>query len=31
MCENFVNTFFSTDDCNKMGYIREDIEVKYKK
>ena len=30
MCENFVNTFFSADDCNKMGYIREDIEVKYK-
>lgn len=30
MRENFANTFFSADDCSKIGYIREDIEVKYK-
>ena len=27
--ENFENTFFSADDCSKIGYIREDIEKKY--
>lgn len=30
MRENFANTFFSSDDCSKIGYIREDIEQKYK-
>ncbi len=30
MRENFANTFFSADNCSKIGYIREDIEVKYK-
>ena len=30
MRENFANTFFSADDCSKIGYIRENIEVKYK-
>ena len=30
MRENFANTFFSADDCSKIGYIREDIEEKYK-
>ena len=30
MRENFADTFFSADDCSKIGYIREDIEVKYK-
>lgn len=29
--ENFADTFFSADDCSKIGYIREDIEEKYKK
>ena len=29
--ENFADTFFSADDCSKIGYIREDIEKKYKK
>ena len=28
--ENFADTFFSADDCSKIGYIREDIEAKYK-
>lgn len=27
---NFADTFFSADDCSKIGVIREDIEVKYK-
>ena len=27
---NFANTFFSADDCSKIGYIRESIEDKYK-
>ena len=31
MRENFADTFFSADDCSKIGYIREDIEAKYKK
>ena len=26
--ENFADTFFSADDCSKIGYIREDIEKK---
>lgn len=30
MRENFEDTFFSADDCSKIGYIREDIEIKYK-
>ena len=30
MRENFADTFFSADDCSKIGYIREDLEVKYK-
>ncbi|MDU7033147.1 MAG: Dam family site-specific DNA-(adenine-N6)-methyltransferase [Finegoldia magna] len=30
MRENFADTFFSADDCSKIGYIREDIEIKYK-
>lgn len=27
---NFGNTYFSVEDCKKIGYIREDIEVLYK-
>lgn len=30
MSDNFADTFFSKDDCRKIGYIREDIENKYK-
>lgn len=30
MRENFSNTFFSADNCSKIGFIREDIEKKYK-
>lgn len=30
MSENFANTYFDLDDCRKIGYIREDIEKKYK-
>ena len=30
MRENFEDIFFSADDCSKIRYIREDIEVKYK-
>ena len=30
MSENFSDTFFSADDCRKIGFIREDIEDKYK-
>lgn len=30
MSENFSDTFFSADDCRKIGFIREDIENKYK-
>lgn len=30
MTENFADTFFSYKDCSKIGYIREDIEKKYK-
>ena len=29
MRENFADTFFSANDCSKIGYIREDIEAKY--
>lgn len=29
MTENFSNTYFSRDDCAKIGYIREDIECLY--
>lgn len=29
MTENFANTYFSYDDCSKIGIIREDIEEKY--
>lgn len=29
MTENFSDTYFSHDDCSKIGYIREDIEKKY--
>ena len=31
MTENFSNTFFSYEVCSKIGFIREDIEKKYKK
>ena len=30
MRKNFSDTFFGADDCSKIGYIREDIERKYK-
>jgi adenine-specific DNA-methyltransferase len=30
MTDNFSNTYFSRDDCAKIGYIREDIEKSYK-
>lgn len=29
MSENFSNTYFSREDCLKIGHIREDIEKKY--
>ena len=29
MTINFSNTYFSHDDCSKIGFIREDIEAKY--
>lgn len=29
--ENFSNTYFSENDCKKIGFIREDIEQKFKK
>ena len=31
MTDNFADTYFSRDDCAKIGYIREDIEVLYRK
>ena len=31
MTENFANTYFSRDDCAKIGFVREDIEQNYKK
>lgn len=30
MSKNFANTFFSLQDCRKIGFIREDIENNYK-
>lgn len=30
MRQNFADTFFCADDCSKIGFIREDIESKYK-
>lgn len=30
MSDNFANTFFSMEDCRKIGYIREDIEQQYR-
>ncbi len=30
MSENFADTYFSLEDCKKIGFIREDIEKKYK-
>lgn len=29
MRENFADTFFSADDCSKIGFIREDIESRH--
>jgi len=29
MSKNFANTYFSLDDCRKIGFIREDIKGKY--
>lgn len=29
MSDNFADTFFSRDDCRKIGFIREDIETQY--
>lgn len=29
MTDNFSNTFFDFENCSKIGFIREDIEVKY--
>jgi adenine-specific DNA-methyltransferase len=31
MSENFADTFFSRADCQKIGFIREDIEKRFKK
>lgn len=31
MTNNFANTYFSYSDCSKIGFIREDIELKYEK
>jgi len=30
MSENFADTFFSLNDCRKIGFIREDIEVNFR-
>jgi len=30
MSLNFADTFFSLEDCRKIGFIREDIEINYK-
>ena len=30
MTENFANTYFSYNDCSKIGFIREDIEENYR-
>ena len=29
MSDNFADTFFSRSDCRKIGYVREDIDVKF--
>ncbi|MDR0931542.1 MAG: Dam family site-specific DNA-(adenine-N6)-methyltransferase [Victivallales bacterium] len=29
MSNNFADTFFSRDDCRKIGYVREDIETRF--
>lgn len=29
MSENFANTYFSLEDCRKIGYIRENIETRF--
>ena len=29
MSNNFANTYFSLEDCRKIGYIRENIEIKF--
>lgn len=29
MSDNFANTFFSLDDCRKIGFIREDIQMRF--
>lgn len=31
MSKNFANTYFDLDDCRKIGFIREDIEEKFKR
>ncbi len=31
MTDNFTNTFFDFENCSKIGFIREDIESKYRK
>ncbi len=31
MSENFADTYFSLEDCRKIGFIRQDIEDRYKK
>jgi len=30
MSINFANTYFDIEDCRKIGFIREDIEIRYK-
>ena len=30
MSQNFANTYFDLEDCRKIGFIREDIEEKYR-
>lgn len=30
MSINYANTYFDLDDCRKIGFIREDIEIRYK-
>ncbi len=30
MSQNFANTYFDLEDCRKIGFIREDIEKKYR-
>ena len=31
MSENFANTYFSLEDCRKIGFVRQDIEEKFAK